>query len=43
MNGLTTEEHGSGSPSTISMTIESSEGGHKDGEDVKMDELRAEK
>ena len=38
MNGLTTEEHGSGSPSIMSMTVESSEGGHKDEEDVKMDD-----
>lgn len=36
-NGMTSEEHGPGSPST--MTIEGSEGGHKDGgEDVKMDD-----
>ena len=28
VNGLTGEEHGSGSPSTLSTTVESSEGGH---------------
>ena len=27
-NGLTSEEHGSGSPSTLSTTVECSEGGH---------------